>query len=112
MEHLVDHETMAKLEALSPKVASTTPTELRLVLNALAEKSVTQNERYGMDDKPYWIVKLEELGNILPNGLQGKQLGTICRRMALYLKRQNDGYWVAWNKAQLDILQAYFGRRG
>jgi hypothetical protein len=109
---LVGYEVLARLEKCAPRVGGSNVEVAEYILDILKDNSRSENEQTDMDINPFWALDLSEIWAQMPPTISSKQIGLTCRSMGLYLWRKNSGYFVAWNKEQLNILLEYFHMEG
>jgi hypothetical protein len=106
---LLDLETLARLAKAAPKVVEEYWVVAKKFVEALTNHSTPDREHDGMDGRRYWLVLLAMLAETLPvEDKTDRRTGQLCRQLGLIMWRRRDGYWVAWNREQLDILRSYF----
>ena len=108
-EQLLDYETLAKLERAAPKVVEDYWLVAKKLVETLTAHSTPDRVQVGMDNRPFWLIMLAVLAKALPVADKtDRMVGKLCRQLGMVMWRKRDGYWVAWNVEQLDILREYF----
>lgn len=111
MTRILEVSVLAQLQDEAPKVMVPSYEGHKCVVKALAMWSSAQ-PLSGTDEngRSYWIAALHDL---LPlaglDSLTAIQVGKVSRSFCLVMKREGDGYRVAWSQKQLDILRKAFG---
>ena len=105
---LVGWDVLARLEACAPRVGSSSPEVARMILKLLSFEAESREEEKDMDHNLFWSIDLSDVSDQLPPTISPKIVGSVCRSMGLFLWRKNSGYFLAWNKEQLNILLKYF----
>jgi hypothetical protein len=105
---LVGYEVLARLEKCAPRVGSAGPEVAREILKILLLNTLAEKCKSDLDGKPFWSIDLTDICIQMPPTVSPKIVGSVCRSMGLYLWRRNSGYFLAWNKSQLEILLDYF----
>lgn len=100
---VVSLEVMAKLRAARPVVTVPSHEAVGMVVKAIKMLSATIAPERDVNGVKYWRVALVANPVMTP-----KLAGTCCRACQLPMKRENDGFKVAWSQAQLDILSDLF----
>ena len=107
-------ELLAEVAAASPKAAPVVGVDAREMVRVLAQHTETVKALTGQDAEPYWLASLKELVKEY-SALTGAQdvtparVGRLLGGMGLQNHRTGNGYWVLWNKRQLDLLKKHFG---
>jgi hypothetical protein len=109
-QQILNLEVLAELERAAPRVTVPSYEAHRAVLKALRMYASTNTPQVDISGLLYWCAALHD---ILPlTDLQGllapKIVGNICRNFKMSMKRENDGFKVAWSQKQLDILAQAF----
>jgi hypothetical protein len=106
---VVSLETMAKLRAARPVVTVPSYEAVQMVVKAIKMLSAGSSPERDVNGVQYWRVALADVVAVVNNPVMSAKLaGTCCRVCQLPMKRENDGFKVAWSQAQLDILTELF----
>jgi hypothetical protein len=105
---LIDLETEFALRRAAPRIAVNSPFEAKSIVEALIAHSLPERMHIGLDEEPYYLVLLADIQDDLPESLTPKRAGSLCRVLGLVLRRQKEGFAVAWSQTQLEILSGYF----
>lgn len=115
MIRILDVSVLAQLQDEAPKVMVPSYEGHKAVVKALAMWSSAHSVS-GVDEhnRAYWIASLQELLPLtgMEASMCAKHAGMACRSFCLVMKREGDGYHVAWSQRQLDILRKAFGLGG
>lgn len=104
-QDILSLEVMSKLKDSAPSVTVPSYEAARAVLKALNMYAAGNKPRKDVRGVVYWHCGLDDLLGLIDVGdLTNKAVGTICRTFQLVMKRENDGFKVAFSQSQLDIL--------
>jgi hypothetical protein len=102
-------EVMAKLRAARPVVTVPSYEAVQMVVKALKMLSAGSSPERDVNGVQYWRVALADVVSLVNHPVMtAKLVGSCCRACQLPMKRENDGFKVAWSQAQLDILSEMF----
>ena len=106
---VIPFETMAKLRAARPTVTIPSYEAVCLVVTAVKMLSAASPAEKDINGMAFWRVALADVTALINNPVMTpKMAGSVCRVLQLPMKRENDGYKVAWSQPQLDILKETF----
>jgi hypothetical protein len=111
MARILDAMVLAQLQDEAPKVTVPSYEAHQALVKALTMWS-SAHPTNGTDanGRSYWIAALHDLQPLIAIPTETpKQVGNACRNFCLVMKRENDGFRVAWSQKQLDILRKAFG---
>lgn len=113
MTRILEVSVLAQLQDEAPKVMVPSYEGHKAVVKALVMWSSAQPVS-GTDEqgKTYWIAALHELAPLTGMDIPAQHMGRACRSFCLVMKREDDGYRVAWSKQQLEILRKEFNMLG
>lgn len=111
MARILDMATLALLQEEAPKVTVPSYLGYQGVVRSLAMwASMHPANGTDVNGRIYWIAALHDLQPLIAmQSVTPKQVGNACRNFCLVMKREGDGYCVAWSEKQLDILRKAFG---
>jgi hypothetical protein len=98
-------ETVMALRENAPEVTVPSYDAARAMVKALAMYAAGNASQKDMKGITYWRCALASLMALIDlSALSSKMAGDVCRSFQLVMKREHDGYYVAWSQGQLDIL--------
>jgi hypothetical protein len=110
MAQFMNASVLAQLEDAAPQVLSPSYDVHLAVVKALAMWA-SANPLAGKDvnSTSYWYCSLQELAPL--TGMQPTMIamGSCCRHFCLVMRREGDGWHVAFGEKQLEILRREFG---
>lgn len=105
---LFDNETMSRVIAAAPVVATPSALTASQVLVVLQKETMeTTNAKMRANlgaDRSYFFMPVQAIANALGDGVTPKAVGSIIHQMGLQVYRRTEGYYVAWNEKQIEII--------
>ena len=108
-EIFLDNRLLNDLETAAPKISVSGAEINSALVKALAMYASTHKPMADMAGALYWRTSLAEVISL--SGvfeLAPRLAGNVCRAMRCVMKREGDGYQVAWSEAQLALLKKAF----
>jgi hypothetical protein len=109
MKNILELTTLAELEKAAPRVTIPSHEAHQTIVKALGIWASSHKPQVDGAGLTYWRASLAEILSLaaVPE-LAPKVAGNICRGFCLVMKRENDGFKVAWSEKQLTILKKAF----
>lgn len=101
---LIDPQTLADMWRCRPQPVDVQPVEASDIVKALVALSDEAHRQMGANWEYFFQAAMAEVLQASGSRATPKRLGTALRAMGLMLWRRNQGYFVAWNAAQVRIL--------
>ena len=106
---VISFEVMAKLRSARPVVTVPSYEAVQMIVKAVKMLSAGSKPERDVNGVSFWRVSLSDVVAVVNNPVMTAKLaGSCCRVCQLPMKRENDGYKVAWSQEQLDILVSVF----
>jgi hypothetical protein len=107
-QEILSLEAVMALRESAPIVTVPSYEAARAMVKALAMYSAGNASQKDMKGITYWRCALAELLALIDMPAFTPHLaGGVCRSFQLTMKRENDGFYVAWSQTQLDILSKH-----
>jgi len=109
MKSILEMSITLELEKAAPRVTIPGHDVYLSIVKALGIWASSHKPQVDSLGITYWRASLADLLELTGiHDLASKVAGNICRNFCLVMKRENDGYYVAWSEKQLNILKKSF----
>ncbi len=107
---VLDHKTYAAVVAAGFDPEEPLDRLARKVVSFLAQETATALNAQAVDGGQGALeMPLRKIADLLGAKASPKRMGLAIRSLGLMTARKQDGYYVRWNKGQLEILRSYLG---
>lgn len=104
---ILDNETMSRVIAAAPVVvgpSAVTAGQVLSVLQKETHKPRLARTRVIPGNCMYYFMRIKEIAEEIGGGVSEAMIGRILGQMGLEKFRRGEGYYVAWNEKQLEII--------
>lgn len=107
---VLDQQTFAAVIAAAPQVIDSSELIARRIVVVMAKELAVLQKAHAVEgQETYLEMSVKTLVGLIDGALTPKLVGAVARDMGLRTTRKLDGYYVQWNKRQVEILREYLG---